>query len=220
MRISLKTLLGVVVVVVMVIGLVIWFENRSLQPTVEPESTLKTTDEPDSSPARHSLFSPTRVRAKTPDLDQPPVAPPSSVSNTNVITDWEEKVDAILIDSGDSDTKAKNLLDMFPRLPEAGQIDSVQHLINLTSDESYSQLGRYLAQGNSSAEVLDELMDDLLNRPNSIKLPLLLEIARNPQHPEFADAKEVLTFYLDEDYGDNWTLWGQKLAAWLKDNPD
>lgn len=220
MRISLKTLLGGCCVVAMVIGLVIWFENRSLQPTVQPEAAINPTDQPASQLARHSLFSPTQVRAKTPDSTAAQVASPSSVSNTNVIADWEEKVDGILTDGGDSDTKAKNLLDIFPRLPEAGQLDSVQHLINLTSDEKYPQLGRYLAQGNSSAEVLGELMDDLLNRPNYIKLPMLLEIARNPQHPESADAKEVLTFYLDEDYGDNWTLWGQKLAAWLKDNPD
>jgi hypothetical protein len=220
MRISPKILMTAGLTVMLLIGLYVWFGRPSSDTSVQPQATISAPDEPAPGPPRHSLFAPTRVRAKTPTPPEPTVAVESPATDTNVIADWEEKVDQLLTSPGESNAKAKELMCIFPRLPEAGQIDSVQHLVNLTSDENYTPLGGYLAQGNSSAEVLGELMDDLLNRPNSIKLPVLLEIARNPQHPESTNAREVLTFYLDEDYGDNWTLWGQKLAAWMKDNPD
>jgi hypothetical protein len=63
-------------------------------------------------------------------------------------------------------------------------------------------------------------MADALNRPNSLKLPALLEVARTPQHPKAGDAKEVLGFFLETDYGDDWPKWQDKVQAWLKDNPD
>ena len=63
-------------------------------------------------------------------------------------------------------------------------------------------------------------MSDALNRPNSLKLPTLLEVARTTQHPKAGDAKEMLGFFLDTDYGDDWPKWQEKLAEWLKENPD
>jgi len=61
---------------------------------------------------------------------------------------------------------------------------------------------------------------DALNRPNSLKLPSLLDVARDPQNPKAGEAKEVLQLFLDEDYGSDWTTWQAKMDAWLKDNPD
>ena len=34
------------------------------------------------------------------------------------------------------------------------------------------------------------------------------------------DAKEVLGFFLESDYGDDWAKWQEKLQEWLKENPD
>jgi hypothetical protein len=148
--------------------------------------------------------------------------PPGDVSetDTNVITKWEEKIDAVIRDDSKEDEKAKKLLEIFPRLPEEGQIEAAKHIANLISDEDYPKLARYLADPPTSSEVMDDLMADLLNRPNSTKLPTLLEIARNPQHPKAAETKEILVLYLDDDYGGDWKQWEQKIAEWLKDNAD
>ncbi len=62
--------------------------------------------------------------------------------------------------------------------------------------------------------------EDVLNRPNSVKLPLLLDLARDPQHPKASEAKDILELFLEEDYGNDWTKWQAKLDQWLKDNPD
>ena len=52
--------------------------------------------------------------------------------------------------------------------------------------------------GFSSAlpeDILDVLLEDVLNRPNTIKLPMLLEVARDPQNPKSAEAKDVLELF-------------------------
>jgi len=71
-----------------------------------------------------------------------------------------------------------------------------------------------------SEAVLDVLLADALNRPNSLKLPLLLEVARQPDHPKAGEAKDLLELFLEEDHGKDWGQWQAKLEQWLKDNPD
>ena len=68
--------------------------------------------------------------------------------------------------------------------------------------------------------MLDFLLDDVLNRPNSLKLPALLAVARNAQHPKAAEAKDFLQLFLEEDYGSDWDKWQARMEQWLKDNPD
>jgi len=48
------------------------------------------------------------------------------------------------------------------------------------------------------------LFGELLNRPETIKLPTSLAIARNPEHPLADEARRVLAVCLPEDYGTNW----------------
>jgi hypothetical protein len=144
----------------------------------------------------------------------------ASANSTNLVTDWEDKVDEIL--GADSKTldKAKQMLEMFSRLPEAGQVEVVKHLSNLLPDEDYAPMGQLLMDPQLPGDVLDALMADVLNRPNRLKLPALLEVARTAQHPKAGDAKEVLGFFLEGDYGDDWAQWQAKLEEWLKENPD
>ena len=56
--------------------------------------------------------------------------------------------------------------------------------------------------------------------PNAVKLPLLLEVARTPQHPKAEEAKDLLELYLEEDYGADWNKWQANMEQWIKDNPE
>jgi len=111
-------------------------------------------------------------------------------------------------------------LEIFPRLPTDGQEEVAQHLSNLVSDEHYAALGQYLTNTALPEPVLDVLLSDALNRPNKLKLPVLVEVARDPANPKAGEAKDLLELYLEEDYGTDWNLWQQKVEKWLKDNPD
>ena len=144
----------------------------------------------------------------------------TSETATNLIKDWSDKVDDILASEGKEAEKAKQLLEMFPRLPEEGQAEVAQHLANLLPDQDYPPLRKYLVDAAVPEPVLDVLIADALNRPNSLKLPALLEIARQPQHPKAGEARDLLELFLEEDYGNDWSRWEAKMNQWLKENPD
>ena len=129
-------------------------------------------------------------------------------------------MDEILVAEGATEAKAKQMLEMFPRLPEAGQVEVAKHLSNLLPDQDYAPLGQLLANPHLPEDVLETLMADVMNRRNGLKLPALLGVARTAQHPKAADAKEVLGFFLETDYGDDWAKWGEKVQEWLNENPD
>jgi len=143
-----------------------------------------------------------------------------SVANTNLMTDWEDRVDRILGDDSEVGEKARKMLELFPHFPEAGQVETAQHIANLLADEEYPKFGSYLTNSHTPTSVQDVILADVLNRPNGIKLPLLLETARNPDNAKAAEAKEMLELYLEDDYGTDWNKWQQKMESWLKENPD
>ena len=100
----------------------------------------------------------------------------------------------------------------FRSSPEEGQAEAAQHIANLLPNEDYAPSAATL-RFQEPTGVLDVLMGDVLNRPNALKLPLLLEVARNPDHPKAAEARQVLVLYLEEDYGADWDVWQQKVEA-------
>jgi hypothetical protein len=144
--------------------------------------------------------------------------PPKVASG--VMADWDQKVSDILGAEGDEKDKAKQLVDIFPHLPPEGQEEVAHHLSNLVADEDYSPLSNFVTNSALPEAVLDVFVEDVFNRPNAIKLPVLLDIAQDPQHPRAGEAKDVLELFLEEDFGNDWTKWHTKMDKWLKDNPD
>jgi hypothetical protein len=162
----------------------------------------------------------------TPVVEPTPVMPIQSntiaQAETNppaASTNWEDTVDDI-VGSDDADTnKVKQLFALFPKLPPDGQEEVAQHLSNLVEDDNYGPLGDMLKNASLPQGVLDELMSDVLNRPNSLKLPMLLDVAQDPNNPEHDEAKDLLTLYLGEEPSD-WSQAGPMVTNWLQQNPD
>lgn len=136
------------------------------------------------------------------------------------LSNWEERIDAILGGEGEESVKARQMLELFPNLPTEGQVEVAQHLSNLLTDPEYAPLGNYLTNAALAEPVLDVLVADLLNRPNSVKLPLLLEVARTESHPKAGEALEILQLFLEEDFGRDWARWQTRVQEWLQENPD
>jgi len=158
-----------------------------------------------------------RQPAQTAAYGQPPGA---SETATNVMAGWEDKVDDILGSATPDPEKARQMIEMFPTLPEDGQEEVARHLSNLVPDQDFGLMRAYLTNASLPENVLDVLLDDVLNRPNSLKLPALLELARTEQHPKAGEAKDFLELFVEEDYGNDWDQWQAKLVEWLKENPD
>ncbi len=141
-------------------------------------------------------------------------------SPSNVMTNWEDVLEEILLADTPDTNKVKQLLAMFPRLPDEGKIEVSQHLSNLVEDDDYAPLKDILADPTMPDDVLDTLLADLLNRPDKDKLPMLLQLAQTPNHPKAAESKEMLELYLDEDYGTDWKRWRAAMEKYLKENPE
>lgn len=214
-------LLAVIVLAGLALG---WLGSRGTAPEAKPLPPIQPLA--DSTPA-NPLPSPTAIEHapvyRPVNTNPPPrewtTAAPATVS-TNGAADWEDKVDNILDSSDDDTNKVKQLFAMFPNLPEEGKVEVAQHLSNLVPDENYAPLGKMLEDSALPEDVQDVLMADLLNRPNAVKLPLFLDLARSPDNAKSGEARDLLELYLDEDYGTDWAKWQEKIQEWLKDNPD
>jgi hypothetical protein len=216
--------IGVVAGIVGVGILVGWWGSR--RPVTAGRPPVEISSSVESNPTNRSSLpasigtsaSPASNAPTNPVPQSSPVPPPAAT--TTPLAAWEQHVDQILGADTDDTNKVQQLFQVFPGLPEDGQIEVAQHLSNLVADEDYAPLGQLLQNAKLPEPVLDVLMGDVLNRPNAVKLPTLLEVARNPDHVEAAEAKDLLELYLDEDYGTNWDVWRQKMQEWLKENPD
>jgi hypothetical protein len=214
-----KVLLAVVIAGVVVVAILLWVGNRENQATT-PQAT-ETLSQPPSTEINRSAPVPDHVQSRPVETITKQSAPYVTPDlTTGLITNWEDKVDEIISPEGEDSEKVKRLLGMFPRLPEDGQVEVAQHLSNLVPDENYEPLGKLLKDAKMPEAVLDVLLADLLNRPNSVKLPAILEVASNPQHAKASESKDLLELFLEEDYGADWPKWQAKMDEWLKENPD
>jgi hypothetical protein len=225
---------GVLIVVVAVLALLFggrylgWFGTRTTGHSNERQTlSSRSVETPSASTVVPAIdptpLDPTPAPAarilNTNNRAVPAISPPA-VAAAATITDWEERIDDVLTGPEDENLKAKRLLELFPKLPEDGQVEAAQHLSNLLPDEEYSSLARTLTNAVTSEAVLDVLMTDVLNRPNPLKLGTLLEVAKTPNHPKAEEARDVLEVYVDEDFGADWNAWDAAVQKWLKENPE
>jgi hypothetical protein len=213
-----KVLLAIVIAGVVVVTILLWVDNRESRVSA-PQPTEASVSPPSAEHRRPPVL-PEHFRNPAPEQITNESLPNVSAPSTGLITNWEDKVDEIIGPEGEDSEKVKRLLEMFPRLPEDGQVEVAQHLSNLVPDENYEPLGKILKDAKMPEAVLDVLLADLLNRPNSVKLPTILEVASNPQNPKASESKDLLELFLEEDYGADWPKWQAKMDEWLKENPD
>jgi len=231
-RAIVKAVLILVVVVAAGVMLGMLASRNSTAPPspvapVEPGSQHTQIKDPTNQPLRLPTPLPAVIRPKATNATPVELASANATTNvepsvtaTNLITDWEDRLDNILAGEEEDKVKSEKLLEIFPRLPAEGKEEIMRHLSNLVEDADYAPLGRYLVDATQPESVLDVLIQDVLNRPNSTKLPLLLEVAQQTDHAKAAEAKDLLELFLEEDNGTDWAKWKSKMDTWLKENPD
>ncbi len=216
---SSKLLIAVGAIASLVLVGIVLSQRNGKGPEPDAEPSVAEPTSPAAAETNRSTFFTKRVRQPA-EAATDSQAMSVSETATNLVTGWEDKLDEILGSADSEGDKAKQMLEMFPRLPEDGQAEVARHLSNLLPDEDYALLQNHLTNPELPEDVLDVLLGDVLNRPNSLKLPALLEVARSEQHPKAAEAKDFLELFLEEDYGADWDKWQAGVEEWLKDNPD
>jgi hypothetical protein len=188
-----------------------------------PASMTESAPEVDTKSAPAKPDAPRSVAKRKPIDPQPatgasPVEAPVAV--TNLITDWEIRIDEVLGLDADPSEVGRKLVDMLPRLPVDGRVEALQHAVNLLADEDYAPMGQMLGDPKIPEDEVEILMRDVLNRPDALKLPLLLQVARTGGHVKAGEAREILEVLLGESYGDDWDKWQTGVNELLKEGPE
>lgn len=223
MRLGIKTLL-VVGLIATVIAVGFWVARVFQSPVADTAPEVDTASGPvntGTSPPR------TSVRQIAPAIEPPAPNPATTLETTTVMTaasppisDWEDKIhDVLSLEAAPSEV-GKKFLELLPHLPSEGRIAALEHAANLLADADYEPMGKLFTDPKISEDEIEILMRDVLNRANAIKLPLLLQVARTPDHLKAGEAREILEVFLGEDYGQEWDKWQSKLDEFLKENPE
>ena len=209
-----RSILALAAVVFAVCIGAIWFlqsQPSAVRPakTEPPKSSPKKVEPPRSTPMEPLPQPPTVAKSV------PAPAPAKSTPAPKQLAPWEVKIDqALRAEIGETET-AQLLINMIPTLPAEGQAEAAQHVSNLLLDKDYNRVVPLVKNPNMPEEVLDVFMTDLMNREDPVKLPVLLEIAKIPNHPHREEAHSDLEIFLDEDYGTDWAKWDVALKAYL-----
>jgi len=142
------------------------------------------------------------------------------ITSSQPVATWQSQIQAALDSHTSTSDQAKNLLALFPTLPPAGQFEAAHHISNLLPDDAYGAWAGYLTDPAVAPDVQQVIYSDLLHRPNSVKLPLLLAVARTPTAANSVAATRLLRATLGADYGTDWNAWQAGVESWLKQNPD
>jgi hypothetical protein len=116
--------------------------------------------------------------------------------------------------------KIQDLRELLAKLEAEEAEAAVRELTSRVQDQGYAFLKPLAVDPKLPEPVRDEFMVDMMNRPNSVKVPLFLEIARNPDHPDHEHAFDNLEAFTGLKFGADWDGWEKGIQQWLKENPD
>jgi hypothetical protein len=174
---------------------------------------LRSKPQPAASPSTTNN-APAQVDPKKVVVTKAATAPSAADSATPAIS-AEMSVDDILRLDQPETIKAEHLLRLLGLTKGAAQEEVAQHLVNLLDDDHYASAESFYTNAETNPEVLGILMHDLLNRPESVKLPVALAVARVDNHPQREPALELLRLHIDHDHGTNWLEWQSAVEARL-----
>ena len=90
------------------------------------------------------------------------------------------------------------LLSLLPSTPSDDKSFLVQIAGNYCPDEEYWRILPLLLDRSQPEDVRDELIRDVLRRPDNVRLRPLYRLALDPSHPLCQEAKEYLFSYLQD----------------------
>lgn len=120
---------------------------------------------------------------------------------------WQRTINSILTDDAEPSLLSGRLAVALPGMPLEGQLEAAQHMVNLLADEDYATAETVYFSPSMAEPVRRLVFEDFMNRPNTLKLPLLVRTLRESGHPLRTEAIENLQVYLGRDEGADWTRW-------------
>ena len=137
-----------------------------------------------------------------PKADSAKAEPPSQEAGDSSESDGDRReVDAFdaLVDgwmearpAGVSIKEAEDFRKAFARVPDESKDECLHRALNLIPDENALLLAGVLLDKSFGKDVLEAVFNDILNRDEQVKLPMLKSIHKDRTHPCWADAAWIL----------------------------
>ncbi|MCL1887514.1 MAG: hypothetical protein FWF96_01410 [Kiritimatiellaeota bacterium] len=110
------------------------------------------------------------------------------------VKEWEDLAEKLQEADFTADPRlSKKIKEAFDALePGEEREHHMRAMVNLISDGAIHALVPILLDTGYDEDILDIIFDDILNRDDEIKYPILEEIVKNPDHPNFVDAAHIL----------------------------
>lgn len=212
-----KSILKAIVIFLVIVALGVglgWLGSRRKPIAPIPASpAVKNAALPDTKPS-------TPVRVAEANQEMIPMEPFVPEGDEPPSTNLEDQISDILGDDSELTNKVASLLKLYPKLSSGGKLECAEHLNNLVDDEEYAPLAEILTNSASPSAVNKFLLDELLNRPKSLMMPLTLAVACDTNNPAYKDARDNQETFVDEDFGEDYDKWKKAVDQWLKENPD
>ena len=149
-----------------------------------------------SEPAKQtSLRNPADMTAPTPSIPSQKTNPTEPTAEPT--TDADPISDILSADLTPGETSSR-LLALLPTTPAEDRSFLIQLAGNYCPDEEYWRLLPFLLDRNLPEDCREELLRDVLRRPDVVRLRPLYRLALDPTHPLSAEAKDYLFSYLQD----------------------
>lgn len=125
---------------------------------------------------------------------------PPKVDPETALKRWEDRL-ALYCDEGAEARAAKTpvtleeqveMRELFSALAPEAKNENINHAVNLLPDEAFAVLNGILFDLTQPPEVIAVVFNDLLNRDESIKNPVMEEIVKNKAHPMYVESARIL----------------------------
>lgn len=81
---------------------------------------------------------------------------------------------------------------LFRQIPKGRRDECIHRALNLIPDENVMLLAGVLMDKEMDAEIIEDVYNDVLNRDEDVKKPILLQIFKDKSHPCWADTAWIL----------------------------
>ena len=173
---------------------------------------------PSSSPTRPIPISDNSNSPSKPHLPAKPELTPTNKSSPTEASANPDPIGEVLsadLTPGETTTR---LLSLLPSTPSDDKSFLVQIAGNYCPDEEYWRMLPLLLDRSQPEDVRDELIRDILRRPDPIRLRPLYRLALDNSHPLSTEAREYLFAYLQDVPENDFAALGKAVEKGEKEN--
>ena len=132
---------------------------------------------------------------------------------------WEQQIEDTIARTKGGENAARAIFALLPQLPEEALESAITQALETLPDSKYTAIALpVLLNPQTHGRVLSVLFTDLMERPDPVTLPALLQVTRATEHPFAPFALENLQLLLGEDFGTDWSKWAEGIQK-LQDSP-